>query len=167
MSASLPLDRQGPGWRGGLAGIVLTILLGAVAYLVASAWPRLFPQPLIEAEAQPGCDLHSGPCTAAFDATRFIRLQIEPRALPPTGPLRVLVDTAGFAADTATIEFRGVDMAMGPVRHDLINSGVGSFSGDAVLPACVRRRMTWRAIVTVHGANGLHLATFDFDVGRP
>lgn len=167
MSASLPLDRQGPGWRGGLAGIVLAILLGAVAYLVTSAWPRLFPPPLFEAASQPGCDLHSGPCAAAFDATRFIRLQIEPKTLPASEPLRVLVDTAGFPVATATIEFSGVDMQMGLVRHDLIDSGVGSFSGDAILPVCVRRRMTWRAIVTTRGADGLHRATFDFEVGRP
>jgi len=167
MSTSLPLDRQRPGWRSGLAGIALAVVLGAVAYLVTSAWPRLFPQPLFEAASRPGCDLHSGPCTAAFDATRFIRMQIEPRPLAPTEPLRVLVDTAGFAADSATIEFSGVDMQMGLIRHDLINTGVGAFSGDAILPVCVRRRMTWRAIVTAQGADGLHRATFDFEVGRP
>jgi len=167
MNASLPFDRQRPGWRGGLAGIALALLLGAVAYLVTSAWPRLFPPPLFEAASRPGCDLHRGPCTAVFDATRLIRLQMEHRALPPTEPLRVLVDTAGFPADTATIEFSGVDMQMGLIRRDLVSTGGGSFSGDAILPVCVRRRMTWRAIVTAQGADGLHRATFDFEVGRP
>ena len=167
MSASLPLDRQRRSWRGGPAGIVLALLLGAVAYLVTSTWPRLFPQPLFEAASRPGCDLHRGPCTAVFDATRLVRLQIEPRTLPPSEPLRVLVGTAGFPADTATIEFSGVDMQMGLIRYELIDSGVGTFTGVATLPVCVRRRMTWRAIVTAHGADGLHRATFDFEVGRP
>jgi len=58
-------------------------------------------------------------------------------------------------------------MNMGLIRHELIDSGGGSFAGDAILPVCVRRRMTWRAIVSARGADGRYRAAFDFEVGRP
>jgi len=153
-------------WRNALTGGVLALVFGGLAYLLMRSWPLLFPPPLFSATATPGCDLHTGPCAAAFDATRFIRLAIEPRTVVPSEPLRLLVDTAGFTATSVDVEFRGVDMNMGLIRHELLDTGGGSFTGDAVLPVCIRRRMSWQAIVTAHGANGVHQATFIFEVNR-
>jgi len=167
MSRSLSLDDQRPGWRGGLVGVALALLLGGLAYLVAARWTALFPPPVFAATAAPGCALSSGPCAATFDATRFIRLQTEPRMPLANEPLRVLVDTAGFRADSATITLSGIDMNMGLVHGDLLDSGRGSFAGEVTLPACVRRRMTWRATVTAHGADGVYRAAFELEVGRP
>ncbi len=165
MRASLPLDRYRPEWwRAAVVGTGLAALLGSLAYLLTTHWQS--SRPAFEATAAPGCELHIGPCTAPFDGTRFIQLEFEPKALRPIQPLRVRVETAGFAADTAQIEFSGVHMNMGLIRSELSNAHDGSFYGDLVLPVCARGHMAWRAIVSVQGAAGVHRATFRFEVNR-
>ena len=165
MRASLPLDRYRPEWRAAVVGIGLAALLGGLAYLIMTHWQS--SGPAIETMAAPGCDLHLGPCTAAFDRARFIRLEFEPKALRPIRPLRVRVATTGFPADAADIVFSGRDMNMGLIRNELSDAGGGSFHGNLVLPVCARGRMTWRATVSVHGAAGVHRARFTFEVNRP
>ncbi len=167
MSTSLPLAGAGPGRRSLLFGLVLAALLGALAYLLGLSWPRLFAPPVFTATAGDGCNLRAGACAASFDQTRVIRLDIEPRNLPPSVPLRVQVHASGFDTDTVSIEFSGVDMNMGLVRSELAVRGNGLFVGDTILPVCVRRHMTWRATVTARGPDGMHKALFDFEVRRP
>ena len=166
MNALLPIAGQASAWRNALTGGAVALVLGSLAYLLMRSWPLLFPPQLFIATAPPGCDLHAGPCAAAFDATRFIRLAIEPKAVVPNEPLRLLVDTAGFNAASVDVEFRGVDMNMGLIRNELMDTGGGSFTGDAVLPVCVRRRMSWQAIAVAQGDDAVHQATFYFEVNR-
>ena len=165
MSTSLPLYRQRAGWRTGLVGVVLACLLGTLAYLLAAVSAQLFPVRVFEAAA-PRCEPSVGPCTAAFDATRFIRLRTGPRMPLASEPLRILIDTAGFRAERAMLELSSIDMSMGLVREDLLDTGRGSFAADVTLPVCVRRQMVWRATVTAGGVDGVHRATFDFEVNR-
>jgi hypothetical protein len=58
-------------------------------------------------------------------------------------------------------------MNMGLISAGLLDTGGGSFAGDVLLPVCVRQRMTWRARVTAGGPDGVHLATFEFEINRP
>jgi hypothetical protein len=143
------------------------LLLGGLAYMLGSNWAMLFRQPVFHAVAEAGCDLRAGPCVAAVDMSRSIRLDMTPRPLPPTEQLRIRVDTSGLTAESIAVEFRGIDMNMGKSSHELRDIGGGSFTGDASLPACTRRQMRWRATVTARGADGIYLATFDFEVNRP
>ena len=149
-----------------VAGIGLAALLGVVAYLATLSWPLLFPAPVFSGQTAADCDLGRGPCVATFDDRRFIRLQLGPRPLSPSGPLRAVVDSAGFTARSAFIEFNGVDMDMGLIRNALLGTGGGSFTGDLVLPVCIRQRMRWRAVVTVHARDGVYRASFDFEIRR-
>jgi len=166
-SAPLTAERPTARWRLPLAATGIAVLLGGIGYLAGLGWPAWFVEPRFEAAAPAGCDPHPGPCTAQFDARRFIRLSIpgdRPRA---TQPLRLLIDTAGFAAEAVTVEFSGIDMNMGWISVDIPASGNGSFTGNATLPACVRRRMAWRAMITARGPDGIHQATYAFEVNRP
>lgn len=166
MSGSVPVQAPRSGRHVPLFGIGLALLFGAASYLLAISWPLLFPRAEFHAEPAPQCDLATDACAAAFDAQRFIRLKMRPQDYSPSSALPVVVDTAGFAVDTLSIEFSGVDMNMGLIRHELVDTGGGSFAGDVVLPVCVRRQMRWRAIVNAAGADGVHRATFTFDVNR-
>lgn len=166
MNSSVPVGDARPVRYQTLLGIAAAALLGGLAYLLALSWPLLFPPPVFESRAADGCDLLVGACTASFDDTRFIRLSIEPESLQPNKPLQLLVDTAGFRTEEVAVEFSGIDMNMGLIRNKLLDSGGGSFSGNAVLPVCVRQRMAWRAIVTAGGPDGVHRASFDFEVYR-
>lgn len=167
MRAALPTPGAGTGRHTPLYMVVLAVLLGGFAYLLGSSWTQLFPPPLFSAHATNDCNLRISTCEADFQDERSIRLGIEPRDLPPTQPLRAMVDTRGFDADTVAIEFSGVDMNMGLIRNELTARSDRSFAGDTVLPVCIRRSMVWRATVTAEGPDGIHKATFDFEVRRP
>ena len=149
-----------------LIGVAAAALLGFLAYLLVLSWPLLFPPPVFITAAAEGCDLHEGACTARFDDTRTIRIAIAPGTLQANRPLQIQVETNGFRVDQAAIEFSGVDMNMGLIRNDLSYSGEGSFRGTAILPVCIRKRMSWRAIVNAQGDDGVHRASFDFEVYR-
>ncbi len=166
-TAPAAIGRTRPLLRLLLLGAAMAMSLGGMAYLASWSWPMLFPAPLYVTVAPTGCDLHSGPCTAVFDGDRFIRLEMEPKTLLANQPLRVLVDTAGFAAEEASVEFTGIAMNMGVITAEMLDTGGGSFAGDAILPVCVRRSMAWRARVTAIGPDGIHRATFDFEINRP
>jgi hypothetical protein len=51
-------------------------------------------------------------------------------------------------------------VAMQPVES-------GNYFGAAMLPVCVRARMTWEAKVLLHTASGLMSAPFRFDTYLP
>ena len=166
MTTSLPLDSHRRSWQAPLIGVILIVVLGGSAYLLSLSWPLLFPKPVFSAAAPGECDLHTSACTAVFDESRSVRLDLEPKTLPATRPLRVAIETVGFPVDTVSIEFSGVDMNMGLIKNELVDTGGGSFAGQAVLPVCIRRQMSWRAMVTATGPDSVHQATFDFEVFR-
>lgn len=163
LEADLPAAR----WHRPLAATAIALTLGGLAYLAGLAWPSLFREPHFDAAAPAGCDLNLHPCRAVFDGDRLIRLSLQPRTPRVAQPLHLRIDTAGFAADTVEVEFSGVDMNMGRISIEIPRNGEGSFAGEAALPACVRQRMSWHALVTARGPEGVHRATFMFEVNRP
>ena len=167
MRTNVPAAVTGAGRHTPLYLVVLAVLLGGLAYLLGLSWTQLFPPPLFSAHATNDCDLRISACEASFKDGRSMRLDIEPRGLPSSQPLRATVDTHGFDADTVAIEFSGVDMNMGLIRNELAARSDRVFSGDTILPVCIRRSMVWRATVTAAGPGGIHKATFDFEVRRP
>jgi len=167
MSFSVPRGGAGPYRNRSLLGIAVITLLGSLAYLLALSWPLLFPPPVFVSAAGPGCNLDDGACTASFDNARSIRFAIASTALHPNTPLQTRVDAVGFDADAVKIGFSGMDMNMGLIRNELNDDGRGSFSGSTILPICVRNSMKWTATVSAQGADGVHRASFNFEVHRP
>ena len=80
--------------------------------------------------------------------------------------MRMRVDVEGLVAAVARVEFSGVDMNMGQIEVPLQPDGSDTVVTETMLPACIRRQMTWRAVVTLDGSASLHRATFVFDVNR-
>ena len=122
--------------------------------------------PEFSTTAASGCDLNVEPCTAMFDTTRSVQLMLEPRPLAASRPMRLRVESEDIAADTAHVAFNGVDMNMGRIEIPLQAQHHGVFTVETMLPACIRRQMTWQAVITLESPQGLYKATFVFDVNR-
>lgn len=167
MNTTPAVVRSASSWRHqAVIGLGMAIALGGLAYLAGRGWPLLSSAPVFTASAPTGCDLHAGPCAAVFEGGRLIRLEMEPKTLPANQPLRILVETAGFAADRASVEFRGTEMNMGLISAALPDTGEGAFAGEVILPVCVRRAMAWQATVVVSSPAAIHRASFVFEVNR-
>jgi hypothetical protein len=152
---------------------ILWAMIGVlgVAFLVVAvyrSWPILFPRAFEMAPLDPTCDLRKGPCVSKLAGGGEISLSIEPRSLPVVQPLELSVQAHGLQAAGVEVDFRGVGMNMGFNRPRLEPAGSpGLFEGAAMLPVCLRERMTWEAKVLVETPDGLVAAPFRFDTVKP
>lgn len=167
MTQSLPrppaAPRRSRPWPWLIAGLVAA---GVIAAALFQAWPLLHPQVVARAPLDPDCDLRAGPCQVAFAEGGEVGLAIEPRAIPVMRPLRLTVDLSGLDPLWVEVDFAGTDMNMGYNRVKLLPAGSGRFEGEAMLPVCVRERMTWEAQVLLQTPRGLLSAPFRFDTWR-
>lgn len=164
----MSVDTETQGDRRSLVWLIAVLLAGAVgSAAVYKAWPLLHPDTVARAPLNLGCDLRAGPCSVAFPGGGQVQLSIEPREIPVMRPLRLSVELAGIEADQIEVDFSGVDMNMGYNRVRLVPLGNSRFGGEAILPVCVRERMTWEALVLVEAPAGLIGAPFRFDTVRP
>lgn len=147
-----------------IAGLLLVAISGLAVYKVH---PLLFPEILITAALDPDCDLRAGPCTSRLPDGASVTLSIEPRSLPVIKPLAFQVAVTGVTAKAVEIDFSGVDMNMGFNRPALAPSGEGQFSGNGMLPVCVRDAMEWEAKVLIHTDAGLVAAPYRFITVKP
>jgi hypothetical protein len=99
------------------------------------------------AEAEPGCDLAVGPCTAAFPDGTEVQLRAFPQPAGPEDPVQVSVTVKGASRPVA-LEVQGADMAMGFLRLPLVEAD-GHWSVSASLPACTTAQMRWKADVVL------------------
>ncbi len=146
---------------------VLLLLSALVAAVVYRVWPLLNPQATEVAPLDPGCDLRAGPCTARLSGGARITLSIEPREIPVVQPLQLEVAVTGREVRSVEVDFAGVDMNMGFNRPKLEDRGGGRFTGDGILPVCVRRAMEWEARVLAQTDAGLVAAPFRFITVKP
>ena len=153
-------------WPAFWAVLAFVALVG-LGYMAAIAWSKLNPPPSFTAQMGPDCNLRMTACTADFGDGKIISLDMEPKTLPPMEPVRISVETSGMDPDHLTVAFTGVDMNMGLIKADMLDVGDGDFAGDAIIPICVSRQMTWQALVKAQGDDGLFGASFTFDVVSP
>jgi len=142
------------------AGSAVFVAVAAGAFYVA--WPLLYPQMVATAPIDPACDLRQAPCVSALPDGATVRLGLEPRTLPLLEPVRIEVEVRGVNALGVEVDFAGVDMNMGYNRPVLASQGDGRFSGEVIIPVCVRNRMEWEAKVLVRTPSGLMAAPYRF-----
>lgn len=147
-----------------LAGLLFLAVV-VVAWLEVG--PMLHPSATLVASLDDTCDLRKGYCEAAFPDGARVTFGITPRRIPVVEKLQLSVQTEGVDARRVEVDFSGVDMNMGFNRVTLARTGAGEFSGPAMLPVCVRARMTWEAKVLMHTDTGLMAAPFRFDTYLP
>jgi hypothetical protein len=150
---------------------VLWLVLGGLLAVIAGVaihkvQPLLNPQPVLSAPLDPACDLRRGPCAALFPGGGELTFEILPSTIPVLTSLALRVAVQGLEARGVEVDFAGVDMNMGFNRVRLAEVGVGRYSGEGMLPTCVRDRMAWEAKVLVEGPRGLVAAPFRFETSR-
>ncbi|MEJ2692266.1 MAG: hypothetical protein P8166_04200 [Candidatus Thiodiazotropha sp.] len=142
---------------------VLGLLLAAVCVVALyRAWPLLFPEVATLIPADPACDLRAGPCTSTLDSDSRVSFAIEPREIPLVKPLQLRVELQGLEARQVEVDFSGVDMNMGFNRFKLSATGAGGFTGEGMLPVCVRDAMEWEARVLISTPSGLKAVAYRF-----
>jgi hypothetical protein len=146
------------------AGLLLVLVCGTAIY---KAQPILFPKISQSAAVDPDCDLRASPCISLFTDGARVRFAIEPREIPLVKPLRLQVRLEGLHADKVEVDFSGVDMNMGYNRVTLQPGETGEFSGEGMLPVCVRDAMEWEAKVLISTPQGLISAPYRFVTVRP
>lgn len=147
-----------------LAAVLTLVLMGVLGF---RAWPVLFPRPQVQVPWDPECDLRSGPCESVLPGGGRVSLAVAPRSIPLVQPLRLEVRVQGLSVSRAAVDFTGVDMNMGFNRAELGPEAPGSFSGEGMLPVCVRGRMQWQARVLLESERGLVSADYRFWTARP
>lgn len=150
-----------------LWGLIAVLFLGVAGLALYRVWPLLNPQVALMAPLDPNCDLRQGACAGVLPNGGRIRFAIQPETLPLAQPLTLSVIVEGLAAQAVEVDFSGVDMNMGYNRPRLSRVMADTFRGNAMLPVCVRERMTWEARVLVHTDRGLLAAPFRFVTGPP
>ena len=137
---------------------VLAMLAAAAAgYLLL---PRAdIPLPLVE-----GCRLERQACSAALPGGGRVEMALEPRPVPTSSPMRVIVSVDGAQPENVEVSFAGVDMNMGLHRLPLAAVG-GRHVGETTLPVCVTGRMVWQATVTLEVGRKNITVPFRFESG--
>ncbi|MCU7907180.1 MAG: hypothetical protein KZQ76_15360 [Candidatus Thiodiazotropha sp. (ex Epidulcina cf. delphinae)] len=147
-----------------VTGLLLAVVCAVAVY---KAWPVLFPEISRSAAVDPDCDLRAGSCVTRLNDGGRVSFSIEPREIPTLKPLRLQVALHGVEADKVEIDFAGVAMNMGFNRVKMERAAEGGFTGNGILPVCVRDAMEWEARVLVSTRQGLLSVPYRFITVRP
>ncbi|MCF7977542.1 MAG: hypothetical protein K9L82_05915 [Chromatiaceae bacterium] len=152
-----------------LWGVAAALGVAIVAVVLVKAWPLLHLDISERAALSPDCDLLSQACSVRFSAGAEVTLDIQPRGIPAVHPLELRVGLKEMPSpQRVEVDFAGVDMAMGFNRAALsFDAETGAWTGQGMLPVCVRDRMTWEARVLLHYPDRLLAAPFRFVSARP
>lgn len=113
------------------------------------------------------CLINLTPCSNKLPEGGSVTLNIEPRPLVATTPMRVSVQTNGLPANSIEINFRGESMNMGLNQYRLLDQGTGLFTAQVTLPVCVRNSMFWIAEVMVSTPEGTMVFPFRLETIHP
>lgn len=119
------------------------------------------------APLDPGCLLNTRRCTAALPNGSSASLAIAPHPIVVATPMQLSLSLEGIEARQVEIHFRGEEMDMGLSQYILTQQGGGEFSGEAILPVCVRNSMFWIADVLVVTPQGKFIFPFRFETVHP
>ncbi|MES9903062.1 MAG: hypothetical protein ABW168_10300 [Sedimenticola sp.] len=147
-----------------LAGLLFAAVAGVAVYKVR---PLLNPQIDLLAALDRECDLRAGPCSSELPGGGRITFAIEPRSIPLLKPLQLQVDVEGVPVESVAVDFVGIGMEMGFNRPKLTALSTGRFTGEGMLPVCVRDAMEWEARVLVQSEQGLAAAPYRFITVKP
>ncbi|WP_456373379.1 hypothetical protein [Thiolapillus sp.] len=145
--------------------ILPVVILAAAAVLGGVAWyfRDYFEPPPAQLLPLDDCDLHKGACSRTLPGGGEVIFAIEPRDIPLTRPLELIVQTKNLAVDKAEVDFSGVSMNMGYNRPLLQKVAEGRFEGEGLLPVCIRQRMDWEARLILRTDRGGFIIPWRFE----
>lgn len=113
------------------------------------------------------CMLNTQRCTATLPGSSSASLAITPHPIVAATPMQLSLTLEGIEAENVEVHFRGESMNMGLSQFILTHKTGGEFSGEAVLPVCVRNSMIWIADVLVATPQGKVAFPFRFETIHP
>ena len=143
-----------------VSGLLISILIAATYYKT-----ELAKKGQVIARIQPDtpCDLQQSACKLVLPDGGEITLSIEPRPIPLVQKLNISVSTKSFQPESVAVDFKGTTMNMGPNNVILNAQALDTFTGNGMLPVCVRNRMEWQADVYMQTDKGIIVAPFIFE----
>jgi len=140
---------------------LLILILSATAYYKS----ELAKQENIIARGTPNktCDLHKSDCHLELPGGGKVTLAINPRPIPLVSKLDIQVKVEGKQeVNSVLVDFQGTSMNMGPNTVMMKKLAEGQFSGNGMLPVCIRNSMEWQADVLIRTDAGTLSAPFIF-----
>lgn len=142
-----------------LSGILIIILVFISWYKVEQAKRNTI---IAQVAVDKSCDLQKGECRLTLPDGGYISLSIEPRPIPLVQKFNIKVNTNSVDVNAVAIDFKGTTMNMGPNNVTLESLQNGTYTGQAMLPVCIRNSMEWQADVYLQGKKGIIVAPFVF-----
>lgn len=143
------------------AGIAVLAML-AVAVSGYLGLPRAeLPQPLVA-----DCLLDRQGCSAPLPGGGRVDVDIAPRPVPTSRPLRVTVQLDSLQAERVAADFQGVEMNMGLHSLTLQALGDGRYAGETTLPVCVTGKMIWQMTLRLRAGRSDISVPFRFESGH-
>ncbi len=108
------------------------------------------------------CDLRKGKCTSDLPGGGSVSFSISPAHIPILRPLQLEVEIAGAEVSGVEVDIIGLGMEMGYNRSSLSAITKMNYTGDTILPVCVRSKMEWEARVLIQTKKGVVMVPFQF-----
>jgi len=151
-----------------IALLVTSVLL--LASLAGFAWFKNQKNTSLEitsqSEVDKTCNLNINECRSAIENKGEIIFSITPRPIPLVSNLSLTVKSNLKSILQVMVDFKGMDMDMGPNRVVLKANNNGDFHGKGMLPVCIRRSMNWQAFVYIKTSDGLYMAPYIFETHK-
>ncbi len=117
---------------------------------------------IAQIEPDNSCDLQVMACTLAIPGGGEVTLNIQPRPIPLVQKFNIDVQLNHMEAEAVSIDFKGTTMNMGPNNVKLQAQTAVHYSGQGMLPVCIRNSMEWQADVYIQTHEGIYIAPFIF-----
>jgi hypothetical protein len=147
--------------------IASTVLLASLAGIAWYKNQQNIPLKITsQSQVDKSCDLNYNECSSLIENTGQITFSMMPRPIPLVSKLSLTVKTNLKNIKQIMIDFKGIDMEMGPNLVILKQNNDGDFVGEGMLPVCIRQSMNWKALVYVDTSSGLYLAPYVFETRK-
>ena len=147
-----------------IASLILLLSLGFVAYYKSNSATEF--EITAQAEMDNSCDLNKQVCSSSISKVGKISLSINPQPIPLVSELSLKVFTDIKNIKQIFIDFKGIDMQMGPNKVVLKQTSNAEYIGTAMLPVCIRYSMNWQASVYIETFEGVYMAAYRFETHK-
>ncbi len=145
------------------SGILIAILILTSWYKTERARKNTI---IAQVEADRSCDLQKGECSLKLPDGGLVSLSIEPRPIPLVQNFNIKVNIKGIEVEAVAVDFKGTTMNMGPNNVTLKVLQNNIYTGNGMLPVCIRNSMEWQADVYLQGKDGIIIAPFVFETRK-
>ena len=146
-----------------VSGLLIVIMLFAAYYKTEQARKNTI---ISKVEPDKTCDLQKNACSLNLPGGAKVTLSIAPKPIPLVKKITITVNTSLIDAENVAVDFKGTTMNMGPNNVTLKSAQPGVYTGQGMLPVCIRNSMEWQADVYLQTSEGIVVAPFIFETRK-